>query len=65
MINNQHVKSFFKNNGPFEINKLLKEINFKTNSLYKNIKVEDIKDLASASKKILLFSFSKILWISI
>ena len=46
---------FFKNNGPFEINKLLKEINIKTNSLYKNIKVEDIKDLASASKKDITF----------
>ena len=50
---------FFKNNGPFEINKLLKEINFKTNSLYKNIKVEDIKDLASASKKDITFFHSR------
>jgi len=50
---------FFKNNGPFEINKLLKKTNIKTDSLFKNIKIEDIKDLSSASNKDITFFHSR------
>ena len=50
---------FFKNNGPFEINKLLKKADIKINDPLKNIKVDDIKDLFNASKKDITFFHSK------
>lgn len=50
---------FFKNNGPFEINKLLRKANIKINDTLKKIKVEDIKDLSSASKNDITFFHSK------
>ena len=50
---------FFKNNGPFEINKLLKKADIKINYSLKNLKVDDIKDLFNASKKDITFFHSK------
>ena len=53
------INPFFKNNGPFLIDKLLKlcEVNNKDN--FKNIKVSDIKDLATANNKEITFFHSK------
>ncbi len=50
---------FFTNKGPFKINMLLKKANIKTSSLFENVKIEDIKDLVSASKKDITFFHSK------
>ena len=49
---------FFKNKGPFSIDKLLKISNIKNKDKYKNIKIYDIKDLASSTKKDITFYHS-------
>ena len=53
------VNPFFKNNGPFEINKLLNSINIKNSQNFKNKKIHDIKDLISSTKKDISFFHSK------
>ena len=50
---------FFKNKGPFEINKLLKFAEFKNIQKYKNLKVYDVKDLSTSTKKDITFFHSK------
>ena len=50
---------FFKNNGPFKIDKLLKLSNIKNIDYLKNIKVKDIKDLSSAKANDITFFHSK------
>ena len=50
---------FFKNKGPFEINKLLKFAELKNIQKYKNLKVYDVKDLSTSTKKDITFFHSK------
>ena len=50
---------FFKNKGPFEINKLLKFVELKNIQKYKNLKVYDVKDLSTSTKKDITFFHSK------
>ena len=50
---------FFKNKGPFKIEKLLKLLNIKNINKYKNIKIKDIKDLSSAKENDITFFHSK------
>ena len=50
---------FFKNKGPFEINKLLKFAGLKNIQKYKNLKVYDVKDLSTSTKKDITFFHSK------
>ena len=49
---------FFKNKGPFKIDKLLKLSNIDNNE-FKKDKLTDIKDLISASKNDITFFHSK------
>ena len=53
------INPFFKNRGPFKIEKLLKlsDVNIKDN--FDKINVSDIKDLASSSEKDITFFHSK------
>ena len=53
------INPFFKNNGPFKIDKLLKLSNIKNIDYLKNIKVKDIKDLSSATTNDITFFHSK------
>ena len=50
---------FFKNKGPFEINNLLKFAELKKIQKYKNLKVYDVKDLSTSTKKDITFFHSK------
>ncbi len=50
---------FFKNKGPFEINKLLKFAELKNIQKYKNLKIYDVKDLSTSTKKDITFLHSK------
>ena len=50
---------FFKNQGPFKINDLLKDLKFKNKENLDNNLVKDIKDLQSADKDHLTFFHSK------
>ncbi|NMN68089.1 UDP-3-O-[3-hydroxymyristoyl] glucosamine N-acyltransferase [Candidatus Pelagibacter ubique] len=50
---------FLKNNGPFEINKLLLLSKIKNECNFKKLKVTDIKDLASANNTEITFFHSK------
>ena len=50
---------FFKNKGPFKIDKILKFAGIKNNQYYKNFIINDIKDLSSATKKDITFFHSK------
>ena len=50
---------FFSNKGPFEINKLLKLIGLINIQKFKSIKIYDIKDLSSSTKKDITFFHSK------
>jgi len=52
------INPFFKNKGPFKIDKLLKLSNIDNNE-FKKEKLTDIKDLISASKKDITFFHSK------
>ncbi len=49
---------FFKNKGPFKINKLLKIFDIKNGQNYSNVKIYDIKDLASSTKRDITFYHS-------
>ncbi len=52
---------FFKNKGPFKIDKLLKLSGLENFNNFNNINIHDIKDLStSTSKDITFFSFKKI-----
>ena len=51
--------TFFKNNGPFEINKLLLLSNIENKNDIKNFNVTDIKDLATANNTEITFFHSK------
>ena len=46
---------FFKNYGPIKISYLNKHLNLKTNNLDIETKINDIKDLTTASKKDITF----------
>ena len=50
---------FFKNNGPFEINELLKKAKIKTNEKFRKTKITDIKDLYNSTNKDITFFHSK------
>ena len=50
---------FFLNKGPFEINKLLKQIGLINIQNFKSTKIYDIKDLSSSTKKDITFFHSK------
>jgi UDP-3-O-[3-hydroxymyristoyl] glucosamine N-acyltransferase len=50
---------FFKNNGPFKIDKLLKLLGLNNINNYKNINIHDIKDLSSSTSKDITFFHSK------
>jgi len=50
---------FFKNKGPFKIDKLLKLSNLKNINNFKNIKIYDVKDLSTATSKDITFFHSK------
>ena len=50
---------FFKNNGPFEINKLLKKADIKINDSLKNLKFMILKIFLMLQKKILLSFIQK------
>ena len=53
------INPFFKNTGPFNIEKLLSKINVENNENYQKDKVFDVKDLTLATKKDLTFFHSK------
>ena len=53
------INPFFKNNGPFKIDKLLKLSNIKNIDFLKDIDVKDIKDLFSAKANDITFFHSK------
>ena len=50
---------FFKNNGPFKIDKLLKLSGLKNINNFKNINIHDIKDLSVSTSKDITFFHSK------
>ena len=53
------INPFFKNNGPFDIKNLLNLSEIYDNNISIKIKIEDIKDLASATHKDISFFHSK------
>tara|TARA_B110000008_G_scaffold228309_1_gene230350 strand:+ start:4425 stop:5405 length:981 start_codon:yes stop_codon:yes gene_type:complete len=53
------VNPFFKNNGPFKINEILNELNFKTKTKNSDLNVIDIKDLQNSSSDEITFFHSK------
>ena len=53
------INPFFKNTGPFDIEKLLSKISIQNTENYKKDKIFDIKDLTTATKKDLTFFHSK------
>jgi|TARA_B110000438_G_scaffold294275_1_gene335438 UDP-3-O-[3-hydroxymyristoyl] glucosamine N-acyltransferase len=53
------INLFFKNNGPFNIEKLLNLSNIQNNKNFKKSKILDIKDLLTATKKDITFFHSK------
>ena len=53
------INPFFKNNGPFDIEKLLKLSKIDNDENFNTIKVFDIKDLISATKQDITFFHSK------
>ena len=50
---------FFKNNGPFKIDKLLKLLGLENINNFKNINIHDIKDLSTSASKDITFFHSK------
>jgi len=50
---------FFKNTGPYEINYLLKSINFKSNQTFPKDHIKDVKDLFSSENNNITFFHSK------
>ncbi len=53
------INPFFKNNGPFKIDKLLKLSSIKNFDNFKNINIHDIKDLSTSGPKDITFFHSK------
>mgnify|MGYP006213589581 CR=1 FL=1 len=53
------INLFFKNNGPFNIKKLLKLSLISNNQNFNNSKILDIKDLVTATKNDITFFHSK------
>jgi len=53
------INPFFKNKGPFKIEKLLKLLNLDNKQNFNNYKILDIKDLISATKNDITFFHSK------
>ena len=53
------LNPFFKNVGPFNIEKLLKNINVENKENFKKDKISNVSDLVSATKKDLTFFHSK------
>ena len=53
------INPFFKNAGPFNIDKLLLKSGISNNKNLKKVKVKDVKDLVNASKNDLSFFHSK------
>ena len=53
------INPFFKNKGPFKIDKLLKYLGLKSIKNFKNIDIHDIKDLFSSTSKDITFFHSK------
>jgi len=53
------TNSFFKNKGPFKIDKLLKFAGIKNFQNFKNLKIYDVKDLSTSTKKDITFFHSK------
>ena len=53
------INPFFKNNGPFTIDKLLSISKIKVKNEFKNFKITDIKDLATAKTTEITFFHSK------
>ena len=52
------INPFFKNTGPFNIEKLLSKVSIENSKNYKKDKIFDVKDLGSATKKDLTFFHS-------
>ena len=52
------INPFFKNFGPFAIDKLLSKINIRNNENYKKDKIYNVADLVSATQKDLTFLHS-------
>ena len=50
---------FFKNKGPFTINRILNSTGIKSTDNFKDEKVYDIKDLFNSTKKDITFFHSK------
>ena len=50
---------FFKNKGPFKIDKLLKLAEIKKAQNLSNFKIYDVKDLSTSSKKDITFFHTK------
>ena len=53
------INPFFKNTGPYEINFLLKSINFKSNRNFSEEKINDINDLITSNNGDITFFHSK------
>ena len=50
---------FFKNKGPFKVDKLLKLLELKNINNFKNINIHDVKDLSTSTSKDITFFHSK------
>ena len=53
------VNPFFKNNGPFKFEEILKDLNLKFNEKNKNLDITDIKDLQNSQLNEITFFHSK------
>ncbi len=53
------INPFFKNYGPFKLEKILQAAKIKHSSITNNIKIRDVKDLSSATQKDITFFHSK------
>ena len=53
------VNPFFKNNGPFKLNEILKALNLKFNDINDDLNITDIQDLQSSQSNELTFLHSK------
>ena len=53
------LNPFFKNKGPFKIDKLLKLSGLKNIDNFKNTNIDDIKDLSASGSKDITFFHSK------
>ena len=53
------VNPFFKNNGPFKLSEILKDLNLKHDELNEDLNITDIQDLQSSQSNELTFLHSK------